>query len=704
MTNFSLAFPPKRPARLIIFIICLIILSQVYFSLYLFRYTHKVFNNIDSKLGKIYFSGASFDIINGFNLNDVAVIDNSTPPQILFQAKRLSFGFNRLNIVKKKMNINRIRFAGATLYADEKAHTFSKLTKIVQAAFLEFIKNQLIPLDLEFNDPSFIIRNSKVVFADWSGGNDGYWVIKLDSRVSMGRDKIHSKGTADLEYKFAKDAALVSFFEDQLFNQKFSYELRANLHDNDFVIEVFDLALGYDHLTGQAVIKNFNSPVPLISLIINTGNLSIENINSLVKDPDTRGTFNASAIVRGPLDKFKFLISLNFLGCTFRYRSLPILRNIVGKVYWTGEAIKAEDCFLIVKDIPLKFNSDITWAKDILKLSLDASVKQPVKDVDFLPRSLKLDFTSQVKGKDTLGNADISVEARDDNVYSFKIEDFKLSTAEKNKHQLLVKAIGFSSHPVSKPEGEKRLNFSGLSADFGFSDKGFKVESFKVSGLSGKLSADLNVAFSPGYEHLLHFRADGLNAGQIQDGLNLPYNLLGDISARIISSSRGNKFFQGVLMVENGKLQETAVLLALSDYMKIGSLKTIEFDNMQLNFSFLKDGSYRYGVLSRGKDAILKANIQIDKDRQLSSYLNANFSQNILVESAQFRRLLKMIGQQSRFVEFPFVISGTIHNPRLQWLRNDFKRSLERVIPAWYRRNMQNEINSVVDEMPANTN
>ncbi len=185
MTNFSLAFPPKRPARLIIFIICLIILSQVYFSLFLFRYMHKVFNNIDSKLGKIYFSSASFDIINGFNLNDVAIIDNSTPPQILFQAKKLSFVFNRIDIFKKKMNISRIRFVGSTLYADEKAHTFSKLSKIVQAAFLEFLKNQLVPLDLEFNNPSFNIRSSKVIFADWSGGTDGYWVLTLDSRVTM---------------------------------------------------------------------------------------------------------------------------------------------------------------------------------------------------------------------------------------------------------------------------------------------------------------------------------------------------------------------------------------------------------------------------------------------------------------------------------------------------------------------------------------
>lgn len=703
MTNFSLAFPPKRPARLVIFIICLIILSQVYFSLYLFRYTHKVFNNVDPKLGKIYFSGASFDIINGFSLRDVAIIDNSTPPQILFQAKKLSFGFNRINIFRKKMNIGRIRFSDATLYADANAQAFPKLSKIVQAAFLEFIKNQLIPLDLEFKSPSFNIRNSKVIFADWSGGQDGYWVVKLDSRVSMDEDKVYSKGAADLEYKFAKGAALVNFFEDQLFNQNFKYELRASFKDKDFIIETFDIAVGYDHLTGQAIIKNLNSPNPAINLIVNTGNLSIENINSLVKHPDTRGTFNASAIVRGPIDKFKFLISLNFLGCTFRYKSLPVMRNIVGKVYWTGEAMRLEDCFLIVKDIPLDINSDINWAKNSLKLSLDATVKQPVKDVDFLPRSLKLNFSGQTQDGVASGNAEVSVEARDDNVYSFKIENFKLS-ADKNKHELSVKTIGFSGHPVSKPEGKKKLNFSDLSANFVFLDKGFKMESLKVSGLSGKLNADMAVTFSPGYEHLLHLRADGLNAAFIQDGLNLPYNLLGEISARIVSSSRGNKFFQGVLMIKDGKLQDTAVLLALSNYMKIGSLKTIEFDNMQLNFSFLKGGSYRYGALSRGKDAILRANIQINKDGQLATYLNARFSQNILAESAQFRRLLKMIGQQSKFVEFPFVISGTIHNPRLQWLRNDFKRSLERVIPAWYRRNMQNEINSVVDEMPASNN
>lgn len=704
MIKFSLAFPPRRLVRVIVFLICLIILAQVYFSLYLFRYTHKVFNKIDSRLGKIYFSAATFDIINGFTLHDVAIIDDVMPPAILFQAKRLSFGFNRMDIFAKKLNINMLRFKDASLYVDESSHTFAKLSKIVEAAYQEFLRNQLIPMDVEFINPGFYIRNSKIIFADWSGSKDGYWLLRLDSRVSTEGENIYSRGKADLEYKFAKQSPLVNLFKDQLFSQYCEYEIKGNYKNNDLVLGMFDIVLGYDHLTGQAIIKGLNNPKPMINLIVNSSNLSIENINSLVKDYDSRGTFNASAIVRGPIDNFKFIVTLNFLGCAFKTQAFPALKNIVGKVYWTGEALKIYDCFLIAKDVALRINADISWVKNALKVSAGARFKHPSRNIDFLPNALQLNFTGQSEGKDVTGAGELAIEAKDNNLYSVKLGDFKLSS-NAGEHLFSAKNVLFLSQPVSRSEGgPKKLDFSELSANLNFDGKGLKVKYIRVSGLDGSLSADAVVNFSPSYDYTLHVKADNLNAAKIQEGLKLPYNLLGDISARMISDSRSNKFFEGALLIKNGRLQDTAVLLALSDYMKMSSLKAIDFDYMQLNFYFLKGGAYRYGVKSQGKEVILRANIQINKDNQLSSYLNAKFSQKILSESVQFRKLLKIIGEQSKFVEFPFNIGGTIHNPRLQWLRNDFKRSLERVIPAWYRRNMQNDINSLVDEMPVSNN
>jgi hypothetical protein len=133
--------------------------------------------------------------------------------------------------------------------------------------------------------------------------------------------------------------------------------------------------------------------------------------------------------------------------------------------------------------------------------------------------------------------------------------------------------------------------------------------------------------------------------------------------------------------------------------MDIASLKAIEFDNLHLSYSFLKGGLYRYGLRSIGKKAIIKANIHVGKNNEVYGYFKARLSRDLLTESPKFRKLLKILGDKSKFVEFPFALSGTIHNPRLQWLANDFKRSLERRIPAWYRRNMQKAIDEAVDEM-----
>ncbi|MBU2541600.1 MAG: hypothetical protein KJ593_06835 [Candidatus Omnitrophica bacterium] len=699
MINFSLAFRPKRILSIIFFLLCFVIIIQLYLSLFLFRYTSKINNNIDESLGKIYLSAVTFDVVSGITLHNLAVIDNSTPPKLLFKAKRLSFGFDAFDVFLKKLNVNRLRCKDAAVYVDKDFKSLDRLAAIAKAAYEEFLKNQIIPLEVDFKNPNVIVKALKFIFIDSSQDQGGVWLAKLGGRILIRKEEIFSQGSLTIECKFLPDSSFARFFRRELLVQNLGYEFLANLKDNEFLVERFDLSLGYDHITGNALVKNFKSKTPLINVIINSSNLSIENIQSLVKDFGTHGTFNLAANVRGPVDDLKFVLALNFLGASSHYAPLPLVKNIVGKVYLTDRGLKVDNLFFIVNDIPLRLNSEIRQKKDIIKLTADIIIKDPDKAIAFLPRSIEAKALFKKKGPCILGNAEVTFESADNNLNSLKIEDFKFSQ-EEDKGLLSINGIIFSVL-AKKAEGEKdkQLNFSNLSANLDFNEKGLEIKNILLSGFNGKVSGDLNIESSPVYKHTLRLHAEGINAAEIQTSLNLPYNLLGEVSAKLFVRSQGNQFCEGVLLIQDGQLKETAILLGLSEYMKIKSLKVIDFDRMQLNFSFLEQGIYRYGLKSWGKDAILKTNMHINNDNQVSGYFSAQFSQEVLAESAQFKKLLKVIGDVSPFVEFPFTLRGTIHTPRLSWVRNDFKRSLERRIPGWYRRGMQRDIDSVIDEM-----
>lgn len=697
MANFYSASPLKRLVKVTLIAVCFIIIFDTFLSIFLFRYVHKVINNIDSDLGKIYVSQVSIDFLRGITLEDVSIVDNSTPPRILFQAKKLNLRFDPLAALKKELNFNRIKCWGLTIYIDKDSQTFKKLSLISKAAYEEFLKNQILPLELVFKDPSLNFNSSKLIVADSSGTEAGIWVVRLKGTAAFRNEKILSQGAVNLEHKLSGKSSFMNLFRNEFLSQDFDYRLIANLKNQDLLVEDFDITVGYDHIRGQAMVSRFTTSSPVLNLIVNTSNLSIENITSLIKDFDTRGSFNLSAAVRGPLNNLKFIVTLNFLGCSFRYSSFPLLKNIVGRVKLTESALIIDNLFLIFNDLGLNIKSRISQKKDLAQISADIIIKQPQPQIAFLPRSININSSWQGKGVDLVGNLGLTYEATDNNKYSMNLEDAIL-LKDKEGGLLKAKKIIFSQIPIQEGK-EKRLDFSDFAAKFDSKKGGFNLSDVKISGFSGQLNANIYLGGAGNYNYVSNLYAQNLDASQIQAGLAVPDNLLGFIWAKIFSNSKDNDFFKGMLLIKNGKLQETALLLSLAEYMNISSLKAIDFDEMQLRFSFLKDGVFRYGLKSKGKDAVLEANFQISKGQQLSGYFNANINHALLMESNKFRKLLKMIGDESASIDFPFKLGGTIHKPRLSWLRNDFKRSLEHVIPAWYRQGMQKGIDDVVEEM-----
>ncbi|MEW6008532.1 MAG: hypothetical protein AB1629_02740 [Candidatus Omnitrophota bacterium] len=697
MANFYSASPFKRLVKVILIVVCLVIIFDTFLSLFLFRYVHRVINNIDPKLGKIYISQVSIDFLRGIVLQDVSIVDNATPPQILFQAKKLNLKFDPLSILNRELNFNRIKCVGLDIYINKDSQTLKKISLISKAAYEEFLKNQILPLELVFKDPSVNFISSKFIVADFSGEEPGIWIVRLKGMAALRNKKIFSQGSVNLEHKLSATSSFINLFRNQFLSQDFDYRLIANLKKNDFLIEDFDIMVGYDHIKGQAIVSNFTTSKPIINLIVNTSNLSIENITSLIKDFDTRGSFNLSAAARGPLDNLKFIITLNFLGCTFRYSSFPVLKNIVGKVKLTESALTIDNLFLIFNDVGLNVNSRISQKQDTTQISADISIKPSQAQIAFLPRSININSNWQRKNVGLGGNLSFTYEATDNNKYSMNLEEVAF-LKENVGGSLKAKKVIFRQIPL-QGDKEKKFDLSDFAAKFEPKKGEFNLSDIKVSGFSGQISANIYLGGAGSYRYASSLLAQNLDASQIQAGLAVPYNLLGFIWAKIFSSSTDRDFTKGILLIKKGKLQETALLLSLAEYLNINSLKAIDFDEMQLRFSFLKNGVFRYGLKSKGKDVVLDANFQIGKDQQLSGYFNANINHTLLMESNKLRRLLKMIGDESASVDFPFKLGGTIHKPRLSWLRNDFKRSLEHVIPAWYRQGMQKGIDDAVEEM-----
>jgi hypothetical protein len=103
------------------------------------------------------------------------------------------------------------------------------------------------------------------------------------------------------------------------------------------------------------------------------------------------------------------------------------------------------------------------------------------------------------------------------------------------------------------------------------------------------------------------------------------------------------------------------------------------------------------GILLSSGNVNISGDFAIDKNNLVASYLSLAFSKKLLDESAKFRPVLRIFGEDIPMVIFDFQLAGPQEALNFQWMPSPHKNMIQERIPNFVERIIERRI----DEMMA---
>ena len=147
----------------------------------------------------------------------------------------------------------------------------------------------------------------------------------------------------------------------------------------------------------------------------------------------------------------------------------------------------------------------------------------------------------------------------------------------------------------------------------------------------------------------------------------------------------------------NGRLKNFAFFQWLADTFNLPSLRQVDFKQVSSGFTADIDTLKFQGIFLNSENVDIGGDFAIDKNNFVASYLSLAFSKKLLNESAKFRPILKIFGDDIPMVIFDFQLSGRQEAMNFQWMPSPHKNMIQERIPDFVERTIERRI----DEMMA---
>ena len=171
----------------------------------------------------------------------------------------------------------------------------------------------------------------------------------------------------------------------------------------------------------------------------------------------------------------------------------------------------------------------------------------------------------------------------------------------------------------------------------------------------------------------------------------------GRLSGRVHLTSVPRLNLGGQFDMYNGRLKNFSFFQWLADTFNLPSLRQVDFRQVSSGFAADMDTLKFKGILLNSGDVNIGGDFAIDKNSMVASYLTLAFSKKLLGESAKFRPILKIFGDDIPMVIFDFQLSGRQEAMNFQWLPSPHKNMIQQRIPDFIERSIERNI----DEMMA---
>lgn len=171
----------------------------------------------------------------------------------------------------------------------------------------------------------------------------------------------------------------------------------------------------------------------------------------------------------------------------------------------------------------------------------------------------------------------------------------------------------------------------------------------------------------------------------------------GRLFGRIHLTSVPRLDLNGQFDMYNGRLKNFSFFQWLADTFNLPSLQRVDFKQVSSGFTADMDALKFKGILLNSVDVNISGDFAIDKSNLVTSYLSLAFSKELLKESAKFRPILKIFGDDIPMVVFNFQLSGRQEAMNFQWMPSPHKNMIQERIPDFVERIIERRI----DEMMA---
>lgn len=171
----------------------------------------------------------------------------------------------------------------------------------------------------------------------------------------------------------------------------------------------------------------------------------------------------------------------------------------------------------------------------------------------------------------------------------------------------------------------------------------------------------------------------------------------GKLFGRVHLTSVPRLNLDGQFDMYNGRLKNFAFFQWLADTFNLPSLQQVDFNQVSSGFTADMDALKFKGILLSSENVNINGNFAIDKNSFVTSYLSLAFSKKLLAESAKFRPILRIFGEDIPMVVFDFQLSGRQEAMNFQWMPSPHKNMIQERIPNFVERTIERRI----DEMMA---
>ena len=471
--------------------------------------------------------------------------------------------------------------------------------------------------------------------------------------------------------------------------------VQTHISGPDLAMDFIMLDIGKSQIVGSGITKNFAERNPFLEVNFRYAGIALEEIVSLRNSFEAQGNVVLLFSLKGPMDTLKGFVSGRLFDCSLKYPQLgsePLeIEFINGQFELQGNQLKLKDASIRLANSGFNIDSLLLIASTTPEVSLQVSWPQEFLAAHSLPLQKLQCIVKGKMGEDLSGDLEVyALYVRKDAKLDMRLNlgGIRLDYKNPKEKRFSAKNISLAKDNFAKIQ---KLNFTDLSAKVSFDKKGLAVRDLTLTGYNALLSGELKVDTAKTTALTFALKGSGLDVEGLMKDMNISNKLLsGTMDLSLSFDNSQKKFLEGSCTIKDG----FADLGVIASIIALPALNNLHFDSIYAGFYLTKEIIRVDEVKATSPDVLLQGSW--DANGKIDGKLNLSITSELLKQSDPFRRLLQVAQLDKQYVDFDFLLKGDPKNPRVMWLKGEFKDKLKKNLPGWAERRIEEDIDQII--------